>query len=346
MKLLMVTPYFFPRVGGVEKHVLRVSEELAARGHRVDVLTLLHDTSLAREERIGGLSVWRLPRKEIWRAYRLRWRLAGEADLVHCHDPYALLRFLLDYRLTHPRKPFFITSHGYEGYPIPREARRARRLAWRLTRGRVCMGAFIQPWYGTRCDLVCYGGVDSPAKEGLTPLPPPRALFVGRLEADTGILGYVEALRLLRDKHGIFMPLEVCGRGSLQEKAESLADEFTLSVRFRGEVADFSPLLAEASALFASGYLTMWEGMAARRPVYALYDNPLKRDYLACFPGVGRGLTYCGSAEELADRLAYDIAHAEILEQRITAGRELAERNTWGAVADLYLRLYREYGKD
>jgi glycosyltransferase involved in cell wall biosynthesis len=341
VKLLMVTPYFYPRLGGVEKHVLRLGQEMAARGHQVNILTLQHDPSLARQEKVGELSVWRLAKREIWRARRLRWQLANEAQLIHVHDAYSLLRFYLDYRLLHPRKPFFVTFHGYEGYPIPKQALRARRLVSKLTRGSIGIGDFIPAWYGTPCDAISYGGVDLPAQ--VAPLPSEAgALFVGRLEQDTGILTYLDALRRLRDESDLALPLEICGEGSLGAQIESRAREQGLPVRCQGAVADFSVRLNKASMLFASGYLTMLEGMAAGRPVYALYDNPLKRDYLACFPG--GALAFYGGAAELAAAIAQDYHHSEALAARVAAGLELARRSTWRAVADTYLKLYREHG--
>src|SRR5436190_5487473 len=39
MKVLCFTPSFYPKIGGVEKHVLEISKELLKQGHIVSVLT-------------------------------------------------------------------------------------------------------------------------------------------------------------------------------------------------------------------------------------------------------------------------------------------------------------------
>ncbi len=71
MKLLNVTPYYYPSVGGAQQHLTAISDRLAVRGHevtvvtlRVDVSTLRVDSSLPRNERIHGVDVHRLDPNE------------------------------------------------------------------------------------------------------------------------------------------------------------------------------------------------------------------------------------------------------------------------------------------
>ena len=246
MKLLMLTPYFPPHVGGVEQHVLRVSQELAARGHFVRVLTLRHAPDLPRHKEMGPLEVFRTPRSRLARAVGLRLRLLREADIVHCHDAYAFRRFVGPMRLLSGR-PIFITFHGYEGYPIAAGAIRLRQAIAGKVRGSICMGEFICRHYHTRCDHISYGGVDMPDPPAPPPSPSGGAVFIGRLEPDTAIETYLEALRIARDEHGVRLDLEVCGDGSLRPALERYAAEHALSVLFRGAVADVRPALTRAS---------------------------------------------------------------------------------------------------
>jgi glycosyltransferase involved in cell wall biosynthesis len=39
MKIIQVSPYFYPHLGGVESHVYSISKELVNRGHMVSVFT-------------------------------------------------------------------------------------------------------------------------------------------------------------------------------------------------------------------------------------------------------------------------------------------------------------------
>lgn len=90
MRIVYVTPYYHPVVGGAELHVQALSERLAARGHEVSVFTLrasdpvsnAPDLSLAEEEDIGNVKVVRFALEDRLQEYfnrfldrRGSWRL-------------------------------------------------------------------------------------------------------------------------------------------------------------------------------------------------------------------------------------------------------------------------------
>jgi glycosyltransferase involved in cell wall biosynthesis len=65
MRLLHVAHQYRPAIGGSEQHVTNLSEELARRGHQVDVFTTRSTdfrtwrNELPRRERLGGVNVYR-----------------------------------------------------------------------------------------------------------------------------------------------------------------------------------------------------------------------------------------------------------------------------------------------
>jgi glycosyltransferase involved in cell wall biosynthesis len=59
MRIMLVSDFFPPFIGGAEQVIADTAAELAARGHRVAVVTLWHD-GLARRESIQGVEVHRL----------------------------------------------------------------------------------------------------------------------------------------------------------------------------------------------------------------------------------------------------------------------------------------------
>jgi|LSQX01.2.fsa_nt_gb glycosyltransferase involved in cell wall biosynthesis len=348
MRIVMLTPAFHPRRGGVERHVRRVSEELAALGHGVAVVTRLQPGAPAAAQ-LGPLPIVRLEGgiRAAMTLLRQHRSLLRGADVIHCHDAYPFLYWHAPLRplLRLPRA--YVTFHGYEGWPIPREALRVRRWVRRACAGALCAGGFIPRWYGTACDAVTYGGVDLPSA------PPPeepeaRAVFVGRLEPDTGILDYLCLLALARQTHGLELPLDVCGDGSLRAEVRRVATAAGLSLRMHGGVEDPTRFLLGARFALVSGYLAMWEAMACGALVLALYDNPLKRDYLEAFPPARAGgeagplVEVCGSPAEGADRLAWLMAHPEEMRARAAAARALAAEQTWRRVAEQYLALWSE----
>ena len=338
MKLAMLAASFHPQTGGVERHVRRVGSALVAMGHQVSLLTRQGEGTAAQEV-VDGIQVLRLPaRPGPLHLAQARELLAG-AQVVHSHDAYPLLKWL---RLL-PRVPRFMTWHGYEGWPIPLEARLLRRLAGWLVSGSICMGEFICRWYGHGCTLTSYGAVDPPPT--VTPPPPDGpALLLGRLEPDTGALAAIEALALLREHHGPALPLAVCGDGSLRPQAERLAAQRGLAAEFLGMVPDVSPHLARARLVLCTGYLGILEALAHGRLVFASYDNPLKRDYLRLHPCAGRGLLVAGSALEMSGQMAEHLRRPEQERLALSLGEQYARAQTWPALAGLYLDLYRAKG--
>jgi glycosyltransferase involved in cell wall biosynthesis len=285
-----------------------------------------------RLARVGWLKAWRISRADI-----------AAADVVHCHDAYSFLHFYLPSCWLPPRRPAFVTFHGYEGYPIPREAIPRRRFVRRRVRNALCMGDFICQWYQTPCYAVSYGGADPVADP--PPLPDqPAALFLGRLAEDTSLMLYLDALVALRDDYNRRIHLTVAGDGPLRPIAERYVDAQGLRVTFLGAVADPAPLFTRASIAFVSGYLAIWQALASRRLVFSIYDNELKRDYLRGFPEAEHVLEIAGDPDDLAARLNKHLGDPELGDAMRRRGAELAAENTWDRVADLYLSMYRAHG--
>lgn len=142
MKILMLTRYKWPRVGGVEKHVHELNKRLEIRGHEIKYLT----------EAEVGTDKW-----EIWRNVWKYKELFDWADVVHIHDVYFWVLFL---RLFYWHKKFFITFHGYEGADAPR----LKQIFWHkigemFTNGNICIGDFHKKYYFIKPTFVSYGAV-------------------------------------------------------------------------------------------------------------------------------------------------------------------------------------------
>jgi len=210
-------------------------------------------------------------------------------------------------------------------------------------RDAICMGDFICRWYGTTCFAVSYGGVDLVSDP--PPLPSePSALFVGRLAEDTSIMLYLEALVTLRQEHRRRLRLTVVGDGPLRPIARRYAEAQGLQVEFLGTVSDISPLFAGTQFAFVSGYLAMWQALAQKRLVFAVYENELKRDYLLGFPDAENIVVIAGDPVDLAAELNRHLAHPGLGVERRERGARLAAESSWERVADVYLAMYRAHG--
>ena len=60
MRILMLSEFYPPFIGGMERHVQTLAHELVRRGHHVAIATLKHDKSPSFELDEGGVQVYRL----------------------------------------------------------------------------------------------------------------------------------------------------------------------------------------------------------------------------------------------------------------------------------------------
>lgn len=62
MKLLLIIPYFFPKVGGLENYALHIIKGLVKTYHwNVVVVTTNHENKKYKKEQLDGITVYRLP---------------------------------------------------------------------------------------------------------------------------------------------------------------------------------------------------------------------------------------------------------------------------------------------
>lgn len=166
MNVLFMCRLYYPHVGGVEKHVAKVSQLLTQRGYKITVVAERHDSTLALEEEMDRVKVYRIPLPDtvgesakkwhIWKWFLAHRGLFDQANVIHIHDVFF---WFLPFRLPYWFKKVYLTFHGYEGrHPTVKQIF-WHRLAALLTRGNICIGDFHRKWYGVSPDLVSYGAV-------------------------------------------------------------------------------------------------------------------------------------------------------------------------------------------
>lgn len=332
MKILFLTRRFYPHIGGVEKHILRVSQELTKKGYKVTILAEKHKKSLKNKENYKGIEVVRFPyfaenkfkKFRIWKWLWSNRDLFKNADIIHAHD---VAYWWLPFKFIYPHKSFFTTFHGYETvFPPTSSAIRQRRLAKRASRGTINVGEYIKKWYGTSSDNVVYGGVDPvptsslKVKKDSTKL---KILLVGRLEEDIGVDVYLNALENLK-KQGVQYELTVCGDGSYRAKFAKLG-------KVHGFVENLSSYIRTSDVVLASSYLSILEALSYNKPVAAVYTNPLKKDYLtsALF---AKNIMICKSAGEVEDSI---INYKKTFKPPYTP-------SSWSDVAEVYTKLWKK----
>lgn len=346
MNILFVAPNYYPHIGGVEKHIKEVSEELAKDGHEIVILTLKHENSYKSHEKTGNIEIIRMNRLDIRKLgviylyLQLFLNLPKflTADIIHFHDFWTLWEwgkpFLSIFRFF--KKPIYLTFHGWEGDIPPKpDIIEKRKICEQLVDGNICIGHFIEKWYNTKADIVSYGGVHK-AEE--TTECENYILFAGRLAQDTGIIAYMQAWKEINK---IYPELKfiICGDGDLKQKLVDYISKANITnVEFKGFVQDPEDYVKKSKIVFASGFLSILEAFSYKKPVISFYDNELKKDYLEMMPDSEKMMWISKSKEEI---ILY-IQEALEDNEKVQKAYEYSLENSWQKVKEDYYKLWKK----
>jgi glycosyltransferase involved in cell wall biosynthesis len=337
MKILFLCRLYSPHIGGVEKHVAKISKNMLEDGNEITIITENYDKKLKNFEKINGVNVYRINtgREDSFRKFRI-WKelfiirkLIINADIVHCHDVFF---WYLPFRFIYANKPVYTTFHGYESYPINKKAVLIRKLSEKLSWGNICIGDFIQKWYGTTPGFVSYGAVDIP-KSNIQKVRNKKntAVFIGRVDDQTGVLTYTKAVEILQKKIPNF-EITIIGDG----KYRRLVQEKFNVLGFQKQPEKYFPNFHFA---FVSRYLSILEAFAAKKLVFAVYDNPVKEDYLKMAP-FAKFLVIEKDPEKLAKKIIYYLEHDREVNRIIEEEFHYVKEQTWDKVVKIYYKLW------
>jgi glycosyltransferase involved in cell wall biosynthesis len=140
LRVLMVTPRYFPYMGGIETHVHEVGRRLTQRNVDVTILTTmpaLTGTPLPRNAEVEGMHVIRVPvllnKNDFYIAPEMYSLIKyGRWDLVHCQGIHTMVPPLAMMAAQRAHIPFVVTFHtGGHSSPFRTKIRSAQ---WRILR--------------------------------------------------------------------------------------------------------------------------------------------------------------------------------------------------------------------
>jgi len=116
MKIVQVSPWFLPHLGGVESHVHSISSELVRRGHEVEVLTSRQGRDVPEKEVMDGFQITRLKPFATLLRTPIVTRTKGalrerDVDIFHAHSPPPLSAYYASKVAAEKRLPFVLTYH-------------------------------------------------------------------------------------------------------------------------------------------------------------------------------------------------------------------------------------------
>lgn len=331
--ILFLSKLYHPHIGGVENHLEKITQLLQKKGYKVTILTEKFDPLLPAFEKNGNVRIIRMDISRnnllmkffVWKYVLTHTKFFLQFDVIHVHDVFYWLYPIFPICFF---KKVFITFHGYEGYPVKWKWILHRKIAQILTRGSICVGDFMKKWYLTKPTFVIYGGVSS--KKQKTASKDKSAVFFGRLDEQTGIMEYLKAYNAIKKQYPTFK-LTIVGDGKLASKIPRDVKH----VSFKRNIDGF---IASNRFIFVSRYLSMLEALVQHKEIIAVYDTPIKRDYLLMSPF--KDYVYTVSSEKEVANTVIELIRKGKEIKKLDQGKKWAEQQTWDKVVKTYLELW------
>lgn len=339
MKITHIVSHFFPRLGGVEKHVLNIALAQKKMGHDVIVITGLYDNTNDYDV-IEGIKIYRFPatrsalRMKLW--HYIHSYLYFNADILHVHNLMTLNNLP---HILIPKRKTVLTLHGWGGvFPTPETKIKSTREGVEKFAGKlITVGEFVNKLYDIKSDSTIYGAISSEllSLKDINDKYFDICIF-GRLEHDAGTMIYVSALKKFIERSNYKLKICICGDGSLKEQVLfQLKDE---DVTFKGFIEDPLTFVAKSKYCFTSGYLAIMESLALKTKVFSVYDNPIKENYLKLSPFADH-IYIAKTTEELVTQLEVELEQKSYIEPQIP---KFIYKSTWEELQIKFNQLYNE----
>jgi len=334
-KILFLARLFIPHIGGVEKQVFELSKRLVKRGYKVKVITEKYDSSLKNKEIVDGVEIVRfnkLPVKyfgllSIWIWFLFHLKYLRNADLVHAHSVYI---WYWPFKLLFPRKPNFVTFHGWEGiYPIPFKNKIIRKIDTLLSNKNITISDYVEKHYGIKADVLMYTSVNvnTNTANGLVKSKN-SLLYVGRLDEDTGLRKILKCLSFLKKTK---IHVEFCGDGPLKKDCMKYG-------KVRGFV-DPTEYYKKSFICLSPGHTSILEAFTYKCLIVTTYNNPVKKDYLLMTP-FRRWIVVRNSPKKLAEEIKYFLKHPEKAKALTVPAYEWVKTQNWDEGVKTYIKLW------
>ena len=293
LRLLIVTPRYFPLMGGVESHVHEVSGRLARLGAQVTILTTDPSGQLPAHEVLDGVEIQRI---KAWPAHRdyyfapgiVRFIQSGHWDVMHLQSYHTFVAPLAMLAAQRARLPYVVTFHG--GGHSSRLRNTLRGGQWLLLRPLlakavrlIAVARFETEMWSKRLHLptdrfvFIPNGADLPQPPHETKTDRSLIVSIGRLERYKGHQRVIAALPYIMQQRPD-VRLWIAGTGPYEATLKQLAEQLNVAdrVEIRAVPATERHRLAEelsraALVMLLSDYEThpiaMLEAISLGRPV-------------------------------------------------------------------------------
>jgi glycosyltransferase involved in cell wall biosynthesis len=331
MKILFFSRLYYPHVGGVEKHVYKLSKELTKSGYEITILTTNYNNRLPSSEETDSIKIIRFKQPNIrylGLLYTWYWLIKNigilrEYDIIHIHDVFI---WYLPIKLLIPQKRVFMTFHGQWGqYPIRLIDRIQKKIAEKLSNGNICIGKYISVNYHIKADAISYGAVELPVNR--VKKIKNKILYVGRLDKELTLSKLFKMLDKLKN-----YTIDFVGGGEMEELCSNYGKVYGFT--------DPNPFYDRSKYVYASGYLTILEALAYKCLVFVSYKTPLQRDYYQLSPF--KDFIVCDeNPVKLVSKFNELANNSKKADKLITDGYNWVKGQTWEKIMSNYIALWK-----
>ncbi|RLE81655.1 MAG: hypothetical protein DRJ36_01165, partial [Thermoprotei archaeon] len=360
MRVLLITRWFPPEIGGVASHVRDLAMNLYSRGDRVTVFTASNVSCSDwpfEVIRVSPEEYLRVACKAIWSRNPFRDLMeVVDPDIVHVHHAFTPISLASLVSASLSRYPVILTNHsaylydykyllkalGYMSFPLKLIIDKADRII------AVSKAAarFIRAFAPSTSITVIPNGVDTDRfrPEGSRELRKAIGdgfivLYVGRLVQRKGVLRLINAMGMVA-RNIPEVKLVIVGEGPLRMLIEKRVKELEVdkNVMLLGKVEDLklpdlyrsADVLVMPSLYGESFGIVSLEAMASGLPVVATSTGGLKEIVIN---GVNGLLLRNARSESIAEKLIYLYRREDVRKNLSLNARRIAEeRYSWDNV--------------
>ena len=248
LRVLIVTPRYFPFIGGVENHTYQVARRMAHLGIDITVLSADPSRQLPRSEQLHGVEIRRVPTlpgsRDSYSAPDIYRVITQEQwDIVHCQSYHTFIAPLAMLAALRSKIPYVVTFHGgghssrLRNAIRPIQLRILRPLLARANR-LIATAQFEVEYFGKLLSLSTQQFIYIPNGGDIAQVPIPtidstdKTLItsVGRLERYKGHHRMIEALpKVLAQRPDV--RLWVAGSGPYEKELRRMAHKLGIADR-------------------------------------------------------------------------------------------------------------------
>ena len=284
MKLLVISPYFYPKIGGLENYAWNISKGLSEKyGWDIVVVTSNHIEKKYKTEIIEGIKIYRLPRlikisntpiNPFWLFQLKKIIRIEKPDMINAHTPVPFMSDIAG--LVSGKIPLYLTYHAgslvkgnkildvpltmYEKFFLPNLLRKSKKI--------ICVSSFISEnllkKFKHKCEIISPGVDTGLFKPGARTTKKNTILFIGNQKGMYKLKGLYTLISAI--KHIPDAKLRIIGEQDYSKDKQIEYIGYKRGIDLVKEIQN-SNIVVLPSAYDESFGMAIIEAMACKKPV-------------------------------------------------------------------------------